>query len=261
MSGFYKMNRGWLEHPALSKDPFDRRSAWAWIIEHAAWAPVGVCAPGGFLKLDRGQLSYSLRYLAKAWKWDEARVRRFLGRLEQEKMITCVIAAGRSVVTVCNYSTYQDGQSFGDAPTDAAPTQDRRGGDANNKKIKKLEEDKNIVPSELLVAEQPIDVSSRAWSGINGRSSGELADAMFEQHFWPNYPDRKGGKQPALLKFRQALKLDNAHNIMVGLARYYDRREEEGKPQFTKHAATWLGQRGWKDELAKMEEDLARRDH
>lgn len=115
-----------------------------------------------------------------------------------------------------------------------------------------IEEEQDIVPSELLF-DLPINIDREAWGSINGNSSAEIADAVFEKWFWPLYPDRKGPKRPALLKFRGALKHDNAASILFGLSHYARKREDESKPEFTKHAVTWLNQRGWQDEVREFE--------
>ena len=39
--GYYRMARGWLGHPVLQGEPYDRRSAWAWLIEEAKWQEPG----------------------------------------------------------------------------------------------------------------------------------------------------------------------------------------------------------------------------
>lgn len=133
MSGFYFMHRGWQDNPAFNNDPFSRRDAWVWLIETANYADGSWNAKGKTIQLKRGQLCRSYRDMAYAWKWDEAKVRRFCGRLQSDAMIRCVADAGVTVITICNYDAYQPGGRVGDAATDAAPTQKRRSTDAHNK--------------------------------------------------------------------------------------------------------------------------------
>lgn len=83
---------------------------------------------------------------------------------------------------------------------------------------------------------------------INGKSSQSVADAIFEAHFWPNYPARRGAKEPARKAFLKALKLSNAADICDGAKCYRNARRGEDE-QFTKHASTWLNARGWSDEV------------
>lgn len=102
------MHRDWMDNPALDpSEPFDRRSAWAWLIEHAAYEPARVKSGSKIVALARGQLTCSLRYIAQAWKWGHERVRRFLARLQTEAMIETASGTGQLLITICNYDAYQ----------------------------------------------------------------------------------------------------------------------------------------------------------
>lgn len=79
--GFYRMHRGWLDHPVLGGEPMCKRAAWAWLIEEASWSHRRRDIKGQTVQLDRGQLTASVRFLAEAWGWHRAKVERFLGRL------------------------------------------------------------------------------------------------------------------------------------------------------------------------------------
>ena len=80
--GYYQMHRGWLDHHTLQGEPFDRRSAWCWLVEEAQWQGRRCQIGGQFVELKRGQLSHSTRFMARAWGWSEARVRRFAAVLD-----------------------------------------------------------------------------------------------------------------------------------------------------------------------------------
>lgn len=141
---FYLMHRGWLDNPAFRNKPYSDREAWCWLVENAAWKDgVKLALPKGDIELKRGQLSYSNRYLAVAWKWPEARVRRRLALFQKRSMIELNSDAGQNVITLCNYRQYQDIGQTSDAAIDAAVTQDRRSSDANkNKETKKQDNTK-----------------------------------------------------------------------------------------------------------------------
>lgn len=156
MSGYYLMHRGWLDHPVFGgvREPYCRRAAWAWLIDHAAYDEVKVGVTNKVITLQRGQLSYSLRYLANAWGWDDPKVRRFLTRLVGEMMIDTATDAGQTIITIKNYEQYQSFKSVDkaqeiatDAPTDAATTQERRSSDANKKTVNTGNEDTEAYAS------------------------------------------------------------------------------------------------------------------
>lgn len=133
MTGFYLMHRGWQENPVFRNEEYSKRDAFVWLIEEAAYRPTRIHAATGSLDLKRGQLSHSLRFMAKAWRWDEAKVRRFLASLVKAEIIDAATDAGQTVVTICNYDKYQAPVPANDAADDAATTQQRRGDDANLK--------------------------------------------------------------------------------------------------------------------------------
>ncbi|NUB28531.1 hypothetical protein [Azospirillum brasilense] len=123
MSGFYLMHRGWLDHPAFggAREPYCRRAAWAWLVENAKWRDEVEMICGKRITLRRGQLSFALRFLASAWGWDVPKVRRFIARLHEERMVEISTDTVQNVITICNYDEYQ----LQENATDTRPTLDR----------------------------------------------------------------------------------------------------------------------------------------
>lgn len=107
MSGFIKLHRGWRDS-RIFRGEFSRADAWVWLIENACWKPTKFDIRGKTVELQRGQLCASREQLAKAWKWAPSAVERFLTRLQTEQMIERQTGQGKSVITICNYSKYQD---------------------------------------------------------------------------------------------------------------------------------------------------------
>lgn len=130
---FYKMHRGWMENEAFRSEPYCKRLAFEWLIANAAVEPRSISGPQGRIALDRGQLSYSSRHLARVWKWQEPKVRRFLETLRRLSMIDAHTDAGQTIITICNYAKYQDKPRVDDAHADAPSTHHRRTTDAHNK--------------------------------------------------------------------------------------------------------------------------------
>jgi hypothetical protein len=144
MTGFYILQRGWMDAPEFggAREEFCRRAAWIWMLEEASWSDRTISISGKPLTLRRGQLSHSSRHMARAWGWDEARVRRFLARLIERKRIDASTDAGKYVLTICNYDAIQGAAKPTDAGHDAGVTQERRGDDANKKEGKEGKERK-----------------------------------------------------------------------------------------------------------------------
>jgi hypothetical protein len=125
------MYRGWMDKAIFRSEPYSRRDAWVWLIEHANFADAQ--------SEQRGQLRCTLRYLAQAWGWDDPKVRRFLSRAQTDAMLTRVADAGQTVITICNYGLYQASSQNGDAPKRNPPTRRRRVADAEDKEGKNEE--------------------------------------------------------------------------------------------------------------------------
>jgi hypothetical protein len=152
MSGFYLMHRGWQDNPIFRSEPFSRRDAFVWLIEEAAFRERSVAMPKADIVLARGQLAHSLRFMGKAWKWEETKVRRFLASLSAAKIIDAQTAAGQTLITICNYDKYQVAQADTAAAPAAAPPQHRRGTAANKK------EGKEFTVPKGTGGEPPVDV-------------------------------------------------------------------------------------------------------
>ncbi|MDI6838012.1 MAG: hypothetical protein QMD99_20175 [Rhizobiaceae bacterium] len=110
-----------------SSEPFSEREAWLWLIANAAWKNTTHRVGNVMLDVSVGSLFATLRGLQNAWHWgSDKRVRSFLYRLENGRMVETKTDAGKTQITICNYARYQD---TGRAE-DAARTQAGRSADA-----------------------------------------------------------------------------------------------------------------------------------
>src|SRR3546814_8912740 len=78
------------------------------------------------LNLGRGQLAMSVRDMAAAMDRDKAWVERLWKRLKSETMIETVTDAGVSVVTICNYNTFQGDRDAPETPSETVSKTDAR---------------------------------------------------------------------------------------------------------------------------------------
>lgn len=125
---------GMLDHPILNVGPYDRRSAWQWLIDNAAWKDKRVNHKGRPLDLKRGQVLAGRAFLAERWGWGEKQVRIFLDLLASENMVEKGQSNGHfaNVITICNYEKYQspdkaeqpdEGPEQGQSAASAGPVQ------------------------------------------------------------------------------------------------------------------------------------------
>jgi hypothetical protein len=88
---------------------FSTGQAWVDLIIHACHSPNKFMLKGQLVALKRGQQARSEVTLAKAWKWSRNKVRRFLKNLENDGMIVQKTTHLTSVITICNYDSFQSG--------------------------------------------------------------------------------------------------------------------------------------------------------
>lgn len=227
--GYYKMHRGWMNHPALSgaRESFCRRAAWAWLVEAASWKPRRVNIAGRTIELQRGQLTASLRYLAEAWGWSVGAVRRFIERIETDTLVSTDTGTGQLVITVCNYEKYQ---SYDDetGTADGTPS-GTEAAQLEHKTNKGKKGSKNLGDRDLF-----------------GDGKGEpAADDGFER-WWALAP-RRIGKGQARVAFKSALGKASLDVLIAGITQYA--ASVQGRePQFVCHPSTWLRGERWLDE-------------
>lgn len=97
------------DHPLLDTGPYDRRSAWLWLIARANWKDKRVNHKGKLIDLKRGQMLAGRAFLAEKWGWSEKAVRTYLSALSADGMIEMGQSNGHyaNVLTICNYDAYQ----------------------------------------------------------------------------------------------------------------------------------------------------------
>ena len=164
MSGTVNIARSIFDHAVFADEPKTEREAWIWIIMEASWKPRTRRVGGVVVETQRGQLAASVRFLASAWKWTAPKVQRYLKRLEKAEMIVTRADTGVTVITVCNYDTFQAGAKS----SDTAPIQQRYSADTNEKKDERREEGKEDANASIPIATRfPLDDISKAVHDYN----------------------------------------------------------------------------------------------
>jgi hypothetical protein len=144
--GYILMSRQLLKHPRFKpRGPFSQFEAWYWLIESAAYSlrevPIMMGPRREIITLQPGQLSHSIRFLSRAWRWSPNRVRRFLNDLAMDGSVDTATDTAQTLITLCNWGKYQRPFSEADTPTDTATDT------ATDTKKKEIKERKKISPS------------------------------------------------------------------------------------------------------------------
>lgn len=127
MSRWVRVQTSIFDHELFTAEPLSQREAWLWLIANVAWKETRHRVGNEVLDVPVGSMFATLRSLQSAWRWgSDKRVRTFLSMLEKERMVETKTDAGKTQITVCNYSRYQDvGRT-----EDAGGTQAGRSADA-----------------------------------------------------------------------------------------------------------------------------------
>lgn len=121
----YGISRDLWEHPVFMDESFTEKQAWAWLIGAAAWKQIDARGNVGPVTLSRAEFSFSIRFLARRWKWDKAKVHRFFGKLKRHGMVTDSERDGNQVFLISNYNKFQIVASPKRDTTETPPRQER----------------------------------------------------------------------------------------------------------------------------------------
>ena len=186
MSGWIKLYRQIAENDVLNDgQPFDKTHAWLDILINVDWR-TGVWQP----------LSES--FLENRWKWSRSKVRRFLKKLTDEKMIALNTTNHGTTLRVCNFKKYQTGDTTLDTTADTTgdttqkrmvdsktpsqrPTGDTTGDTTVDTQIQevKKKEDKNSIGRKFAkpTADQVRAYCQERHNGINPESFIDFYEA------------------------------------------------------------------------------------
>lgn len=121
MAGWIKLYRDLADH-WLAQDP-QKLGWWTILLLQVNHEDRKVLAGNQLIELKRGQIVASLSYLSTLWKTSKRTAERFLELLEKDQMVRRCTRQKVTIVTVCNWDSYQgkDEQRCADSCADDAP--------------------------------------------------------------------------------------------------------------------------------------------
>ncbi|KSV78984.1 hypothetical protein N182_18485 [Sinorhizobium sp. GL2] len=126
MSRWIRVQTSIFDHEVFAAEPFSEREAWLWLISKAAWKGTVHRVGATVLPVPAGSLFVTIREMQTAWKWTSTRrVHQFLCLLSSQNMIETRSETGKTHVTICNYSKYQNSETHSETSTHSGPKQDR----------------------------------------------------------------------------------------------------------------------------------------
>lgn len=165
-------NKGWIKLDRQIMDswiwtegeePFDWRSAWIDLLLLANHKTRKHLHAGKLMTFKKGTVCLSQYELARRWKWDRKKVKKFLTLLENDEMVTTERTTHGTIITLVNYGKFQnqgttDGTTttpteglpmdyHGTTTTPTTPHKQELKNIKNEKELKELKELNNRVAS------------------------------------------------------------------------------------------------------------------
>ena len=108
MNGWISLNRELRQHWLWQDKPFTKGQAWIDLLLLAQHTESKIPVKDKLIELKRGDLLTQERTLVSSWGWSKTKVRSFLKLLENDSMIVRKIDHKKTIITICNYESYQD---------------------------------------------------------------------------------------------------------------------------------------------------------
>lgn len=142
MGGWIKIHRDIAEHWIFQDEC--KFKWWIDLLLMASFEDKKQLVGERLIELKRGQLIVSLSFLAKRWNKAKGTILKFIELLESEQMIDRYTDRKVTILTICNYDSYQEGEkqsltdNVNDVCTDCLPMTDRCLTETKN--VKELQE-------------------------------------------------------------------------------------------------------------------------
>lgn len=115
MSGWIKIHRAIQQH-WIAQD-MEKFGWWIDLLLLASYEDNKTFLGNRIKEIKRGQFIASLRFLAERWKTSKDRVSSFLKLLVQDNMITKESDNHETLITICNYESYQEISNVSETPS------------------------------------------------------------------------------------------------------------------------------------------------
>ena len=201
---------------------------WAWMCDTAVWEDTRIRFNGQMMGLQRGQLITTIRFLVNGFGLGFQVTRTLLETLELEGMINTQTNTRGTIITICNYEKYQQGEETKITPSITRPSHAHHTPNTNNKQLNNI----NNLNKESIISD-------------------------FEE-FWRICP-RKVGRGKAEEKYKIARR--NADKETIETAMKLHAKEMKGKDtEFIPHPATWLHQKRYLDETSALTSEIEKKE-
>ena len=155
--GYVKLYRKIRDNPVWPQknEPYSRLEAWEDLIMDAEYRPRDRLIEGRLIHNERGQLTASIRFLAKRWHWGPGAVRGYLSKLQKAGQIKQNLTQGITQITICKYDHYNPPQHSNEQSPNTSLTH------REHKPNKQTKKETNNKPSKAKIDERAVSELSR----------------------------------------------------------------------------------------------------
>ncbi len=139
-----------MNHWLWIEKPFSKFEAWIWLLLHANFKDNKVNLGFELHEVKRGQFITSQEKLSDHFGWSRQQVRSFLDLLKVDGMISHESTTKFTMITICNYDSYQASQPTNNQPKNNETTTTRQRPDNESPQIKNVNNGNN--EKELLIS-------------------------------------------------------------------------------------------------------------
>lgn len=136
MAGWIKVYRDLADH-WLAKHP-EKLGWWVLLLLEVEHEDKKIIVGNQLIEVKRGQVVASLTYLAKLWQTSKKTADRFVSLLIEDQMLTRNVTRNVSILTICNYESYQD------SPTSVRHEVRHKTDTKLTRQVSEIKEDKEI---------------------------------------------------------------------------------------------------------------------
>lgn len=260
--GWIKLYRSLLDSQIwVTKEPYDKRSAWIYLLLKASHEDMAVEFKGETINLKSGTLIDTYRHFSDTWIWPLARVQRYIEKLKAIQMINAERYKGGTLITIVNWELYQglDGitDTLSDTPTDTnffknrysileepirSPIQDTLKTDTLTDKERKEKRNEERKEAKERSKEKSKERNTIQENNIYSAAehapepTAVEAESLFEE-LWKAYPQKRGKGSVSITAKKKLLKIGREH-MLRAIDRYV--RECETQGRYFKNGSTFF---------------------
>lgn len=145
--GWIKLHRSSFNNRLYFSEPFTRWQAWADLLLIANHCEGWVRVRGIKQTILRGQVGYSMTYLAKRYMWSKGKIIRYLNELRDEHQVVLQKTNVTTIISIVNYNRYQTDEFANSIANDTANSiaNDTANGFANSTLTRIIKNDNKII--------------------------------------------------------------------------------------------------------------------